>query len=228
MVNWVPFIGGGAAVLFGIGAFVTGVSRLRSWNILRSSSPKGVREPGMAEIEGTVKPLHETLDPPQATTESVVYEYAKEEFQPNSGSETNWTTVDSDEGSVPFVLADADGDVVVDPDDADVILEEEQKKSGDYKHKSSRLDVGESGYVAGTVVPANEAAVDADEHRYVIEGDTKVGGSFSGLLGSPFILSDKGEDKAESQLLTHGSIALAVGVLIVALGIVFLFIGLGG
>lgn len=228
MINWVPFVGGGAAVLFGLVSVVTGVSRLRSWNLLRSSSPTGVSGTAMVEVEGTVEPLHETLDPPNATTDSVVYEYTKEEFKPNTGSETNWNAVDSDEGSVPFMLANADRNVVVDPDDADVILEEEREKSGDYRHKSRRLDVGESGYVAGTVVPAGEAAVDADGHRYVIEGNTTIGGSFSGLFGSPFIVSDKGENEAESQLLTRGSIAFGVGVLIVALGTVFLFIGLGG
>lgn len=232
MVNIVPLLIGVGIGLLGVFMLLTGVSRLRSWNTLRSSTAGAVTGTGMAEIEGEAKPLHETLDPPRHDTDALVYDYSKEEYRPDHDHDdgSDWHTVETDNGRVPFVLDTGDREVVVDPDGADVLLDEAVDNTGNgIRHRSSRLDVGEPCYTAGTVVRAGDASVDTDGHQYAVEGsDEGFSGGLAGLTGSPFVLSDSGEDAAESKLMKGGLGALAGGVLVTGLGAVFLLVGVGG
>lgn len=232
MVNALPLLFGLGAAALGVLVLLSGVGKLRSWNTLRSSAAGAVTGAGMAEVEGTAKPLRETLDPPRGDAESVVYEYEKEEYRPDTDNDggSDWHTVDSDSGNVPFVV-DSDGQaVVVDPADADHLLADSREKSGNgIRHTSSRLDVGESCYAAGTAVSAADSSVDTDGQQYVLErGDGALGGSLGAITGSPFVVSDSGEEAAESRLLKGGLVATVAGVLVTGLGSVFLLIGFGG
>lgn len=234
MVNWLPLGFGAVVVLFGLLIFSAGVARLRSWNALRSIAAGGVTEPGIAEITGEARPFEEAVNSPPAGLDSLIYRYERERRRRDSGTGpddagTRWETVESESDRVPFVVA-ADGrDIVVDPGGADLLLEAETTRSGGERHSSSRLGVGEPVYVAGTVYDERDADFDSPDHRYVLEqGGSTFGGGLSGLLGSPFVISDSDESEAERRLLKGSVGSLVLGLVFVGFGAVFVLVGVGG
>lgn len=216
MVSIVPLLFVGLFGLLGLVAVLSGVGQLSSWNTLRNSQAGAVTGTGVTEVEGTARPLDETLTTPHWDAESVAFEFEREEYDHDVDEEgSNWETEESVTDSVPFVVESPDGDVVVEPSGANLLFEEQQEREGQYRYTENRLDVGEQVYAAGEAVRAEDVDVDTDGHKYVLtRTDTMVSGTLGSLFGSPFVLSDSGEDEAESRLLKSGIGSTLVGLFV--------------
>lgn len=220
----VVFLGllGSGVLVFGI-TFVIGVSRLRVWNQLKQSSVGPVNGSGLVELEGTATVHETTVDPPKGDGKALIYEYKREKRNNNHDPEDNtaeWRTTTDEAESTPFAVESEHGDVLVEPDNADLFLE----GSTSYNHQSdtrvtmSRLDVDDPVYVAGTAVQASESTLNADSQQYTVTGgDALSGGILGGLTGSPFVISDSGESKAEGRIMQSALkyLLIAIGALVI-------------
>lgn len=216
--------------LFGVLAvwmLLVGAGRLRTWNRLRGSATQRVLSPGFVEVEGTARKLDGTVTTPMTDTESLVYEYAVRRRRHDDDGTADWRTVKTDSDSVPFVIETDGGSVVVDSarlDGEDTYLDGDETRQGDRKRTESRLEPGETAYVAGTAVRAGQRDVPTDGQQFVItsDDDSPVPVDLAGLLSEQFICSDGGERAATRRQLKDGvllilfSIALIVGLVFVA------------
>jgi hypothetical protein len=222
-----PVLVGGLVVVIGVLFAVAGIGQLRSWSRLRSTSAGMVTSPGLAEVEGTAEPLHETLEPPRENVDCLAYDYTRQERQhdhdiDDDGPDTEWQTTHSESDSVPFVVDDDASNVVVDPSAANLLFDAETDRHGDVKHTSKRLDVGEQVYVAGEARSAADADVATDGRQYVIErSESLLPPALRSITEKPFVVADTGEKKAERRLLLRGvgSVVLGVGTVAVVVAI---------
>jgi hypothetical protein len=207
-------------VLIGFVILAGGVGRLRAWWRLRGSeaSAPGRLDTGPVEVEGTAKPLEDTLSSPRENVDSLVYEHVVKEkhvdHDPDQGTDTEWRTVVNDTETVPFVVEGEGGSAVVDPEGATKLLEPSvQKRQGDRRIEVSRLDVDEPVYVAGQSVDASKADVATDGQRRVVkEPTTWMPNVLRRLYEAPFVLSDAKEENAEDRLFWSGVKTLGLGV----------------
>jgi hypothetical protein len=212
-------------VLIGILILAGGIGRLRAWWRLRGSeaSAPGRLDTGPTEVEGTAKPLDETLTSPREGVDSLAYEHTVREkhvdHDPDQGTQTEWRTVVDETETVPFVVEGDHEEAVVDPAGATNLLETAvQQRQGDRKIEVSRLDVGEPVYVAGQAVRAGDADVPTDGQRHVVRApETWVPNVLRRLYEEPFVLSDAKEGEAEDRLLWSGVKTLALGVVWLAI-----------
>jgi len=232
MVNWI-FIGVGAVSgVVGLFFLLSGVGRLRAWNELRGSAAGAVLGPGTVEVEGLAKPHRETLDPPHGTADSLAYKYKLEEKRNDSDPDEDgkeWETIRKERDSVPFVVDNETKELLVDPEDADLLFQKELDGERRRRHTSKRLDVDEQVYVAGEAIPVAEADVTPDGQRYAITGgESMLGKRLSGLTGMPFVIADSGEDAAEARLLRGALFNLGIAVIALGTAVLPILIGLGG
>lgn len=218
MLPILPLLFVGLFGLLGLAAVLSGLGQLSSWNTLRRSEAGAVTGTGMSEVEGTARPLDEALTSPHWNADSLAFEFKREEYDHDMDDEgSSWETEESVTDSIPFVVESPAGDVVVEPSGANLLFEEQQEREGEYRYTENRLDAGEQVYVAGEAVRSHDIDVDADGHKFVLtRTDTMISGTIGSLFGSPFVLSDSGEDEAESRLLKSGIGATLAGVFILA------------
>jgi hypothetical protein len=223
MVGTNQLLVGGFIALFaliGLVILAGGVGRLRAWWRLRGSeaSTPGNLGTGQVEVEGTAKPLEETLSSPRENADSLVYEHIVKEkhvdHDPEQGTHTEWRTIVNDTETVPFVVEGGGGSAVVDPAGATNLLESSiERRQGDRRIEVNRLDVGEPVYVAGQSVDATDADVPTDGHRRVVrEPTTWMPNVLRRLYEAPFVLSDAKEGEAEDRLFWSGVKTLGLGV----------------
>lgn len=208
-------------VLIGFVIVAGGVGRLRAWWRLKGSEATlpGRLDTGAAEVQGTAKPLEETLVSPREEVESLAYEHTVKEkhvdHDPDQGTHTEWRTITDETETVPFVIEGDHGEAVVDPAGATNLLESSvQQRRGDRKIEVNRLDVGEPVYVAGQAVRASDADIPTDGQRHAVKApETWIPNVFRRLYEEPFVLSDSKEGEAEDRLLWSGVKTLALGVI---------------
>lgn len=209
----------GLLALFGglsVWMVLVGIGRLRTWYQLRGMSAERVTDTGFVEVEGTAKQMNETTTSPMTNTESLVYNFSIQEQEVDDDGTTRWRTVKNDSGSVPFVIEMNDGSIVVDADQLDgedTYLNGPEEHQGGKKHTESRLDPGESAYVAGTAVHASEVDYSTGSHQFVLtaDSDSPIPIDLAGLVNNQFILSDSGEEQATRKQLKDGLLLLISG-----------------
>lgn len=202
----------GLFVLVGLGALVVAFGRFRAWWRLKNSaaSGPGSLDTGHAEVQGTARPLENTLTSPRENATCVVYDHKIEERQierdADGDRERTWNTVKNDTHTVPFLIEGEHGEAVVDPEGATTLLETSvSTRRGDTRTTIKRLDVGEPVYVAGEAVRAGKADVPTDGQRNVVKGpSTWIPNALRRLYDDPFIISDSKEGSAERRLLWSG------------------------
>ena len=199
--------------IVGLGLAAAGVGRVRGWLKLRASSATdpGAVDPGPAELEGVARPLNGTLDPPRSDedTESLVYEHVvKRKRQDHSDGETReyWDTQTNVTETIPFVVEGDGGDVVVDPEDADLLLEDSYSQQGSQlREYVRRVDPDEEVYVAGNVVHATSYDGETDGRQYAVKRPpTRVPEVLRRLYDRPFVVADAAEATAEKRLFWAG------------------------
>lgn len=120
-----------AVVVLGIAAYLlySGGSELAAVYHILGNDPIDVRnlagKRGPVEIEGSASPLEETgtVTAPFSGSECVAYTYEVEELR-SSGKSSSWHTLDEGMAGVDFLVEDETGAVRVDPDGADIRLED--------------------------------------------------------------------------------------------------------
>jgi hypothetical protein len=178
----------GLFVLSGLGLVVVGGNGFRKWWTMRAVDPGDFRiEPGLQEFEGRAYAAEDPLTTPFTESESILCEYTVERYDHDDDG-SNWDTVSSDVGSVPFEVDDGGATVAVDPAHADYLLTEEfQVDTSDVEELPPRvqgyatrnLEMGsaiELGPIAvgGRRYRFTEKRLDDGEEVYVI-GPTEVG-----------------------------------------------------
>lgn len=94
-----------------------------------------------------------------------------------------------------------------------------------HRFTASRLDPGETVYVAGTLTPAYDASLRTDDQQWVVERQPR---SLLDRLRAPTPLSiaDAGETVAQKRVRNAALTSLAIGLVLGSLGAVFLLVGL--
>lgn len=208
------FVALGFFGVVGLGLAAAGVGRIRAWLRLRgsSSSDPGAVDPGPVEIEGVARPLETTIDPPHADdgVDSLIYERVvkkKRREHDDDGTREYWDTTTNDTETLPFVVAGDSGEVVIDPEGADLLLEDSYSHHGsDYREYVRRLDAGEEVYVAGEAVHATSYSGETDGKQYVVERpSTRVPEALRRLYDRPFLVADSAEETAVKRLFRAGA-----------------------
>lgn len=172
----------GVAV-FGIGGLVAvawGALHFRDGYAMWTNDPVDAAqvryEDGVVEVTGTANPLHDTIEAPYSNESCLAYEYKRKERRDDHAHDDDdtgpdWRTVDSGSSSVPFVVEDESGTVAVDPEGADISMDDTDYSSRTRtKRLEGRLDVGETVHVFGHHRQAAEGDL-ADEPVHIGDGD---------------------------------------------------------
>jgi hypothetical protein len=80
-------------------------------------------------------------------------------------------------------------------------------------------------------VQASESNLDANGQQYALTGaDSLSGGALSGLTGSPFVISDSGESRAEGRIMQSALkyLLIAIGALVITVVGVLVRLGVLG
>lgn len=202
-----------------VASVVVGAASLRAWARLRGGdavAPRAV-EAGPVELRGVARPLAETLSAPRTddSVESLAYEHVVK--VQDQETEERWRTVTDERESVPFVVAgEGGGEVVVDPDGAELVLEPSvEQRSSDRKVTVSRVDAGEEVYVTGEATPAYDLDIRTDGREFAIRApESRLPEWLRWLRGFPFLVSDASEAAAQRQLLLVGAGTIVAGVLV--------------
>ena len=170
-----------AAAVLGVYLIVWGLNGFRRAISVWRSDPIPIEEfhlaDGTVEVEGTAEKLVETASAPYSNRTCLAYSAKKKrkEREKNQDGEweTNWNTVSSPSGSVPFNVVDDTGSVAVDPAAATLGMDGEySNRSGDIKYSENRIDPGDEIHVVGqkrSVTEQRPALGDAT--AYIGDGD---------------------------------------------------------
>ena len=177
---------------------------------------------GPVEVTGVAWIHERTLRAPLTRRSCLAYEWAIEEERTDPEGETFWETVKWGRRSVPFVVEDDTGSVLVDPRNADVRLEGKRNVrpgvsglsigpfdlsfDGSKRYMETRLDPDEPVYVYGTVTYAPGESREAGQVNARIES------------GEPFIIADGTE--FEASLRVFGRAAFFIAFALFWLGII--------
>lgn len=118
----------GLGLLFGGIGFVAGWRTFRQRQLIRNTPTSKVRSlaVGAAEVKGEAHPADEPLVSPLTHEEACMYDLEVEEYHPDDGG-GDWHTVLHLEDAVPFHLDDGTGEILVEPEDASLHIEVEEK-----------------------------------------------------------------------------------------------------
>ena len=174
-------VGAAAAVLLGAYLIVWGFNGVRRAVSVWRSDPIPIEEAhlvdGTIEVEGSAETLVETASAPYSDRTCLAYSAKKKrkEREKNQDGEweTNWNTVSSPSGSVPFNVVDDTGSIAVDPAAATLGMDSEySRRSGDVRYSENRIDPGDSVHVIGQKRAVTETRPSlGDATTYVGDGD---------------------------------------------------------
>lgn len=121
------------AFVAGVALFTSGFGEYRRRSLVANTPTSKVRSlaMGTVELQGAAKAKErDLLESPITKTDSVLYRYEVEEYR-ESGDDSRWVTVDSGRQVRPFHLDDGTGDVLVDPEGADLRLPRDARIEAD-------------------------------------------------------------------------------------------------
>lgn len=112
----------------GIAGFVWAWRGFRRRRLVRTTPTSEVESlaVGGAEVKGQARPVDGTLVSPLTREEAVLFDLEVEEYHPEADGR-NWQTVYTLTERVPFVLDDGTGTVRVEPDDASLDVQREER-----------------------------------------------------------------------------------------------------
>jgi hypothetical protein len=178
------FAGG---ILVGLALFGAGVLSLWRWRVLSADEANQYRGrlDGPIEVEGPTAPTEDSgsFTAAVSRTPCLVCEIEAQRYE-SSQHGGSWTTVESRTTVRPFVVESPVGEIRVEPDGANLVLEEEvvaslgrkDEATGETKaffdavgveRRSGSLDLGVADVGYGSKYRVREARVDVDEAVYV-------------------------------------------------------------
>jgi hypothetical protein len=192
-----PWMTIGAGLLLAILMTWLALRLIRTKRIIENlqMTPTGGVSCGLAEVQGEIVPAENTqlLRTPYFGLDCVWYSYRKEERR-NSGKNSKWVTLENDVVGQKFFVRDAEGQIPVEPHQAEIITRHKhQKTEGRLRYTETVLQPGDTLYVVAS------AALDAEQpDRLVLR---------KGEMADLFILSNYSERevmlmKARNSMLT--------------------------
>ena len=105
----------------GIVAFFHGFGSMRLKRMIEDTPTSKIRgiAMGLVEVYGQALPTEKPLKSPLSGADCVYYKYLVEELR-SSGKSTYWATIKSGQDNAPFYVKDDTGQVLVDPQGADI------------------------------------------------------------------------------------------------------------
>jgi len=124
---------------FGFASVFTGLYSLRGYYHISRTETRDIAsvDEGVVEVEGEIEPVGKTLTAPVSDEDCVAYEYVATQTR-RFGSNRYRSTVNSGRDTVPFYVDDGTGRVLVDPEGAEIAVEERETRS--VKPESSECD----------------------------------------------------------------------------------------
>lgn len=249
-VTWVGDIPGGEdaietwlyislAFVVGVGLFTSGFGEYRRRSLVANTPTSKVRSlaMGTVELQGSAKARErDLLESPITRTDCVLYRYEVEEYR-RSGDDSRWVTVDSERQVRPFHLDDGTGDVLVDPEGADLRLPRDERIEAedfddlpepaqefvrendevdvqdgwfdnDRRYTEWRIEPDQTVYVFGEALPREGEASTVNSENAVINEDRST---------PMFVVSDQRESELLSSM-TRRTVGLIVGGFLLAVG----------
>lgn len=238
-------LAGVLAVAGGIGV-ASGVHYLRKYVVLTRSDPTDIVDveghEETVELVGRARTANDLLSSPFLGEDTLAYSWRlKQSKRIDGGSGTHWK--ESGEQTTPFVLEDATGEILVDPEDADLALEEEVVLETDdetppppaareklaeldrdvaaespdeflwREFYASRLDLGEEVHVYG---PVNSGPAENAPDTVVQPYIGTDGGQTDGR----FLISDTGKQETKRRHLLAAVRWGGAGVVLIAVALV--------
>lgn len=126
-IVWLGLFG----LLFGGLGLVVGFQQYKKAQLIRNTPTSKVRSlaVGAAEVEGQARPVDETITSPLTRKEAVVYELEVRQRKRDDDGGTSWKTVFEARDEVPFAMDDGTGEVLVEPEDAELQIALEAKET---------------------------------------------------------------------------------------------------
>lgn len=212
-----------AGILLGVYLVVWGVNGIRRGFSVWSNDPIPIADAHLAdgtiEVEGTAESLVETVNAPYSGRSCLAYSSKKErkerERNDDGDWETNWKTVSSSSGSVPFDVVDETGSIPVDPGEATLGMDREySSRSGDVRRRENRIDTGDDVHVIGQRLSVTEKRPElGDAAEYIGDGDD----------APTFRVTDGSELETVARMFGRSAASVLFGVLLAGV-FVFLFI----
>jgi len=206
-----------AGVLLGGYLIIWGVNGFRRAVVVWRSDPIPIEDAhlvdGTIEVEGTAEKLVETASAPYSDRTCLAYSAKKQrkEREKNEDGEweTNWKTVSSPSGSVPFDVVDDTGSIAVDPAAATLGMDGEySRRSGDIKYSENRIDPGDEVHVIGQKRPVAETRPAlGDATAYIGDGDE----------APTFRITDGSELETVLRMFGRSSASIVFGAIVIGL-----------
>ena len=114
--------------------------------------------PGEANLSGQVE-LYEgqSLTAPDSNAHCVCYEYTEQRKTRDSDGDVKWETIRSESQHIPFLLVDATGAIMVDPESKSSLsvslASKHSRTDGDMRYTENRIDPGMSVFAMGVATP---------------------------------------------------------------------------
>ena len=166
-------------------------------------------ESGVVEVKGTAASLGETLPGTYSDEPALVQKWHRVKEEERTDSDGNTTTSERRLGggsdAVPFLLEDETGAVAVDPSGASLSVSESHIHHGpsDIKHYEGRIEPGDSVYVYGQLLEAEDSANAPGEKRTYIGNGDEV---------AEFVVSDSGQLSTVFGYFIWGLLMMVVGL----------------
>lgn len=206
LVGWIPaeylgdppldesgemaFVAGLVVFSFGFVSVFAGLYSFRRYYHISHTPTDDVAsvEEGTVEVEGEIEPARGRLEAPVSGDDCVAYEYEASQAR-EWGSRTYTSVVETERDGVPFYVDDGTGRVLVDPEGADIAVENRETET---------VDADSSEYDRETTL--KEVRVPTEGHVYVFgsAGWSDEHGQTVIQNGLPFF---KISDSSESELL---------------------------
>ncbi|MDY6778575.1 MAG: hypothetical protein SVU32_07960, partial [Candidatus Nanohaloarchaea archaeon] len=112
--------------ILGLEAVVFGFRGLWEKQLIKNTPTSKVRSlaMGLVEVNGTAEPAQDTVPSPVTGTPCLFYKYEVEERRK---MDDDWNTVAEDTGGTSFLLDDGTGKVLIDPRDAELEVDRDEK-----------------------------------------------------------------------------------------------------
>lgn len=200
------------------------------------------------ELHGTARVADRTLAGPFTGEDCLVVETVVEEYESSGGGGGSWTEIDSVVQSVPFVLEDDSGSVLVDPRMADTRLSEEAEitvdggttpperieryieENDEVSYENRRLDLklfsvpvgADRRYTETRLRPGGEVYVFGRARPEAGSADTINAVIGYGADAPMFLLSDGSARRTGWRVLARGALYLVPGVVVAGIALVVL------
>jgi hypothetical protein len=189
-----------------VGQFQSGYAMLANTAV---GAGEAHQESGIVEVEGTAVSLGETISGKYSDEPTLAQKWHREREEEQTDSDgnttTSWRRVGHGSNAVPFLVEDETGTVAVEPSGASLSISESHihRSPSDIRHYEGRIEPGDSVYVYGQLLEADDPAEAPDKKRTYIGNGDEV---------AEFVVSDSGQLGTVFDYFLYGAMMTALGL----------------